>query len=145
MVGSTQKQEMSASTITDVYREQQYDPGESEVDRLFSNFGAALAQLAREKSEMALSQLGASRPLSIENSTVLHVVAGHGILESLGTALRYAPQGPLTPELYATIVKHQGLFSQTANEMFPKDPIQEAQLAELVRVLRASLHPTPRR
>lgn len=138
---------MSASGITEVRtsNQEKHNPGESEVDRLFSNFGAALAQLSREKITDFLSIRGGQPPTAAAGRPVLEVVTGHEMLEALSTALRYAPQGPLTQDLYPTLVQHQSIFTQVVSEMFPEDPDKERELAALVRALRASLHPTSRR
>lgn len=126
-------------------RSQQNNPGESEVDRLFNDFGAALAQFAREKTTDFLSTRGEPGPIVAAGRPVLNVVTGHEVLEVFSTALLLAPQRPMTAELYAFIVRHQAEFTQNVQRMFPEDPDEERTLAELVRALRASLHPTPRR
>lgn len=125
---------------------EQHNPGEATVDQLFGQLGAALSQWSREKTTEFLSSRGdKEEPIVAEGRPVLEVVMGREALDTFSTALRRAPQGPLTEDLFALIVRHQGEFTQSAQQMYPEDPNEERQLAELVRALRASLHPTPRR
>lgn len=138
---------MNASRIPEAHEHvrERHNPDKSVVDQLFGSFASSLTQLAQDKVDTFLTAQEAKETVTDGERVVLDVVAGHVLLESLGTALRLAPQGPLTQDLYPMIVRHQSEFTQATNAMFPEDPHREQTLAKLVRALRASLHPTPRR
>lgn len=138
---------MNASRIPEAHESvrEQHNTGKPVIDQLLDRFAFSLTQLARDKVDTFLTAQEAKETVTERERVVLDVVAGHVLLESLGTALRLAPQGPLTQDLYPMIVQHQSDFTQAANAMFPEDLHREQTLAKLVRALRASLHPTPRR
>ena len=126
----------------------QHNPGEPVIDQLFDRFAFSLTQLARNDVDIFLARQeakGTVTSVTEGERVVLDVVAGHEVLGALSTALLLVPQGPLTQELYPTIVRHRSEFTIAVNSAFPQDLVREQRLAQLVRMLRASLHLTPRR
>lgn len=117
-------------------------PPDNELNALFMQFALSLAELSREKTGELMPHVTDHRLVKI-----FCRITGHEMLAAMSNALWHAPQGIVTPELYATIVKHQGLFSQAANadELYPDDPTQEEQFAKQVRVFRALFPSTTRR
>lgn len=110
------------------------------LDILLDSFAVALALDARQRVDRFLTLQQPEQPLPVYGRQVLDLIAGHEALATLSAALLQASQGPMTEPLYAELIRHQGAFTQTANNLFPEDPIREQQLAMLVSSFRASFH-----